>query len=350
MRAARTRRSTPGLRRAAGRPDRRADPEHDHARAFRRRAADVGGRCAEPAGRRRGAVGVVLRYARELERTGWVDRERYAWGALDALRAAPDRWGRDAVFFYGFDELTPLERDAVETLDRIAGAAVTVSLTYEAGHPALAARAQAVQELRPLAARGDRAAGGRGALRARRPQRPAPARARSVRPRRDRRRSRRRVVLLEAGGARAEAELIAARVLALVQAGVAPERSPSCCGRCAARRPLLERVLAEYGVPAAWGERPRSRTRRSVTRCAARPAARGRRRAAAVGRGPAGLPARARPDERARVGRSGRAGARPSRASAAPGRPPPARRAPARARCAGRGRRSRRCAARARRD
>ena len=96
-------------------------------------------------------AGVVLRYGRELERLGWVDREGYAWGALDALRAAPDRWGRDAVFFYGFDDLTPLERDAVETLDRIAGAPVTVSLTYEPGHPALAARAEAVQELRPLA-------------------------------------------------------------------------------------------------------------------------------------------------------------------------------------------------------
>ena len=94
---------------------------------------------------------LVLGYERELERSGCVDRELYAWRALDALRADPDRWGRDEVFFYGFDDLTRLEQDAVETLARIAGAAVTVSLTYEPGRAALAARAQVVQELRPLA-------------------------------------------------------------------------------------------------------------------------------------------------------------------------------------------------------
>ena len=32
------------------------------------------------------------------------------------LRAAPGAWGREAVFVYGFDDLTPLQRDAVETL------------------------------------------------------------------------------------------------------------------------------------------------------------------------------------------------------------------------------------------
>ena len=39
------------------------------------------------------------------------------------------------MFFYGFDDLHPLERDAIETLARVAGAEVTVSLTYEAGPP-----------------------------------------------------------------------------------------------------------------------------------------------------------------------------------------------------------------------
>jgi hypothetical protein len=96
---------------------------------------------------------LYLDYARVLERLGRVDAELYAWRALDALRAAPGRWGGDAVFFYGFDELTVLERDAVETLARIAGAEVTVSLTYEPGRAALVARAEAVQELRPLAER-----------------------------------------------------------------------------------------------------------------------------------------------------------------------------------------------------
>ncbi len=92
-------------------------------------------------------------YVRELDRLGRVDRELHAWRALDALRAAPYRWGGEPVFFYGFDDLTPLERDAVETLARVAGAEVTVSLTYEPGREALVARAETMEELRPLAER-----------------------------------------------------------------------------------------------------------------------------------------------------------------------------------------------------
>ncbi len=76
-----------------------------------------------------------------------------AWRALDALRAAPASWGTRPVFFYGFDDLTPVQRDAVETLARTVDVEVTVSLTYEVGHAALRARAEAVEQLRPLATR-----------------------------------------------------------------------------------------------------------------------------------------------------------------------------------------------------
>ena len=57
------------------------------------------------------------------------------------------------MFFYGFDDLHPLQRDAIETLARSVGVEVTVSLTYEPGRAALAARAEAVEALRPLAER-----------------------------------------------------------------------------------------------------------------------------------------------------------------------------------------------------
>src|SRR5437763_1552971 len=96
---------------------------------------------------RRGAVLVVPTVLDARHYT----RELAGPGAL--LRAAPARWGEDQVFFYGFDELTALERDAVETLSRIAGADVTVSLTYEPGREALISRAEAVEELRPLSGR-----------------------------------------------------------------------------------------------------------------------------------------------------------------------------------------------------
>jgi ATP-dependent helicase/DNAse subunit B len=198
-------------------------------------------------------------YVRALERLGRVDAELYAWRALDALRAAPGRWGADPVFFYGFDELTALERDAVETLSRIAGAEVTVSLTYEPGRAALAARAEAVQELRPLAERvlelpaldeyyapdsravlhhlerwlfeppGDGIGFG--------PERIEPGRA---------------VRLLEAGGERAEAELVAAEVLDLLRAGL-PAEEIVVVFRSLARAPVAIRVFEQYGIPLASG-------------------------------------------------------------------------------------------------
>jgi RecB family exonuclease len=193
-------------------------------------------------------------YARELERLGRVDDELYAWRSLDALRAAPASWGDDPVFFYGFDDLHPLERDAVETLARIAGAAVTVSLTYEAGRDALGARAEAVAELSSLAERVDElpaldehyAEGSREALH--RLERglfegvgasegvgvsevdPGGA-----------------VRLLEAGGERAEAELIAAEVLELLRAGVQPGEIVICHRSPARIAGLYRRVFAEAG-------------------------------------------------------------------------------------------------------
>ncbi|MBV9717125.1 MAG: exodeoxyribonuclease V subunit gamma [Solirubrobacterales bacterium] len=190
-------------------------------------------------------------YARALERIGRVDRDLFAWRALDALRDAPGRWGSEAVFFYGFDDLHPLQRDAVQTLAGVVGAEVTVSLTYEAGRAALAARAPTVEELRSFAARvlelpalehyyepGARAALHHlerslfetGAARI------DPGAA---------------VRLLEAGGERAEAELIAAEVLGLLRAGVPAEeiaivhRSPE---RVA---PVIERQCARYGIATA---------------------------------------------------------------------------------------------------
>src|SRR5215216_4011949 len=90
-------------------------------------------------------------YRGRLERLGRPDREGHAWAALDALRADPAAWGGRPVFLYGFDDLTPTERDAVETLSRHAGADVCVALPYEPGRVAFAGRAATVEELRPLA-------------------------------------------------------------------------------------------------------------------------------------------------------------------------------------------------------
>jgi ATP-dependent helicase/DNAse subunit B len=199
--------------------------------------------------------GLYLAYARELDRARLVDDELYAWRALDALRAAPAQWGSDAVFFYGFDDFSALERDAIETLARIVGASVTASLTYEPGREALSARAETVEELRSLAdevvdlpaldewyAEGSRAALHFVERRLFEPcpdeQRIDPADA---------------VTLLESGGECAEAELVAAEVLELVRAGVPGEEIVVCHRSPAQVGALFEHVFARYGMQMAVG-------------------------------------------------------------------------------------------------
>jgi ATP-dependent helicase/DNAse subunit B len=197
----------------------------------------------------REASALYSAYCGEVDRRGRVDAEQFTWRALDALRRAPASWGADPVFFYGFDDLHPLQLDAVETLARVAGVEVTVSLTYEPGREALRARAGIVEELRPLAERVVELpaldeyyeAGSRAVLHhlerhlfeaARGSDRPEPGDA---------------VRLLEAAGERAEAELIAAEVLALLEAGVAGEEI-AVVYRSPRSAPALARVFAEYGL------------------------------------------------------------------------------------------------------
>ena len=91
-------------------------------------------------------------YHRLLGRLGTVDEEGFARAALDALRERPAAWGARPVFFYGYDDLTPLQVDAVETLAGRAQADVCVALPYEAGREAFAGRAALVEQLKPLAA------------------------------------------------------------------------------------------------------------------------------------------------------------------------------------------------------
>ena len=92
-------------------------------------------------------AGLYGAFRRRLERLGRRDRPLYAAAALDALRAQPGGWGATPVFFYGFDDLSALQRDAVETL-AATGAQVTLSLSYEAGRMAFSGRATTFEELR----------------------------------------------------------------------------------------------------------------------------------------------------------------------------------------------------------
>ena len=91
-------------------------------------------------------------YHRRLERLRRRDAPLHAAAALDALRLEPRRWGATPVLLYGFDDLTPLQSDAVEAL-AATDAEVTLALTYERGRHAFAARGETLNELAAIAAR-----------------------------------------------------------------------------------------------------------------------------------------------------------------------------------------------------
>jgi ATP-dependent helicase/nuclease subunit B len=195
------------------------------------------------------------RYHEALALMRRTDRELRVSRALDAVRRAPALWGGTPVLLYGFDDLTELQLDAIETLAVAVGARVTVSLAYEPGRLVFAGRAGAFQRLFPLAdshtalpARADYyAPHARDALHHLERSllnddatRVEPGEA---------------VRLLEGGSPRAELELVAGEVRALLDAGVRPQeiaivhRSPEQIAG------LMGEVLEDFDIPHA--ERPR---------------------------------------------------------------------------------------------
>ena len=116
------------------------------AAALRAWAADDAGR----AGYGNELARLYRAYREQLDRLGRRDTALHHVAALDALREEPGAWGATPVFFYGFDDLSVLQVDAVLAL---AGteAGVTISLTYEPGRHAFAARGETYNALAPLA-------------------------------------------------------------------------------------------------------------------------------------------------------------------------------------------------------
>ena len=225
-----------------------------------RRALSAWERSDRPTSAHARNVGALLAgYQQLLSRLGCTDADLLAANALDELRRAPARWseagaGRTAVFFYGFDDLTVLQLDAIETLARLVDAPVTVALTFEAGRVAFAERAAAFQTLLPWARKhvvvapatryyAETSQAALGHLERRLFE---PSGERSTRVRVD---SAGAVKLLEGGGERAELELVARGIRALLDDGTEPHeialvhRSPQSLA------PLLADVLGEHGVP-----------------------------------------------------------------------------------------------------
>ena len=237
-----------GFARAAGRLIAELEQQRVTPARFSSALRQWAGAAAERDAYARELAAIYRRYQEELAGLDRADAEAFAWGALDALRERPARWGATRVFFYGFDDLTPVELDTIETLGRQAEAAVTVSFTYEPDRPALAARASVVEELRASAQSVSQlpaledyyAPAARAALHhlERRlfeadPPVIDPGDA---------------VVLMEAGGERAEAELVAAGVLAALRDGVPAEEIVVVCRSLSRSGELFERELAHHGI------------------------------------------------------------------------------------------------------
>ncbi|HXD59732.1 MAG TPA: hypothetical protein VN606_17535, partial [Thermoleophilaceae bacterium] len=189
-------------------------------------------------------------YLRRLAEAGLADEDLFAWRALDALRRDARAWGTTPVFFYGFDDFTPLELDAMETLSRVAGAEVMVSLPYERGRVAYKAVARVFEELSALSPEPPQelpavdehyAAKSRDALH---------HLERSLFVDKVRRRKPGEAVrLLAAGGQRAEVELVASEVLALLRSGTEPGDVAVVYRDPAAYASLVGQVFDAYGIP-----------------------------------------------------------------------------------------------------
>jgi ATP-dependent helicase/DNAse subunit B len=192
-------------------------------------------------------------YRDGLEALRRRDRVLHDQAALDVLRLEPARWRRTPVFIYGFDDLTPVQRDAIETLAVHAQAPVMVSLAYEPGRVAFAGRGATFQELLALDPEHVELPGraehyARPALHALERTlfeapagRPDPGDA---------------LLLLEGGGERAEVELVAAHVARLVrEGGYAPEDIAIVLREPRDHEALLVQVLTELELPFAMDRR-----------------------------------------------------------------------------------------------
>jgi ATP-dependent helicase/DNAse subunit B len=217
---------------------------------------------------------IYRRYRERLEAAGLVDDELFAWQAVSALRDSPGSWGTTPVFVYGFDDFTPLELAALAALADGVGVDVTVSLPWEPGREAFRATAATHAELRALAREEVElppladwyAEGSRVALHALERQLFEDADPRLTNPGRNTAEIREAasdeglvvagqadpgdaVAMHLAGGRRAEVELCAAEVLALLRDGVTPGDVAVVLRDPRPYASTIEQVFGAYGIP-----------------------------------------------------------------------------------------------------
>lgn len=190
---------------------------------------------------------VYHRYREVMDNAGLVDEDLFAARTLAALRKDGAAWGTTPVFFYGFDDLTPVELNTVLELKRICD--VTISLPWEPGHEAFKATSalrnalhEEADETIELEALDDHYA----------PKSRTPLHALErglFQPRRRAVKSGGAVRIHSAGGERAELELCGAEVLKLLRAGTAPGQVAVVLRDPQRYASLLEQVFGAYGIP-----------------------------------------------------------------------------------------------------
>lgn len=206
-------------------------------------------------------AGIYASYRRTLERSRRRDRPLYEAAAVDALREQPVAWGGTPVFVYGFDDLTPLQRDAVQALAST-GADIMLSLAYEPGRLAFSGRATTFAELNgpgvrhvELDAREEHyAPSSRAALHHLERGLFEPDGGRLFDP--DPIDPGEAVTLLQGGGERAELELVAAEAARLIRDEAMPAEEIAVVVRDpAAVAALVLEVFGALGVPVALDRR-----------------------------------------------------------------------------------------------
>ena len=185
-------------------------------------------------------------YRSALDRLGHWDRALLRRFAAERLQSDLAAWKGEPVFAYGFEDLTGAEWALLEALS--ARTEVTVSLPYEPGRPVFASLQRTAEDLGRLA---------RGEIEELPPRYGAIAHPALAHLERSLFTDRRHepvqidgaVRFFEGAGARGALELVGEELLALVRAGVAPERIGLVCPSSERWRGPIETVLGTLGVP-----------------------------------------------------------------------------------------------------